>query len=635
MFDIVRTNRRLVQVFLVLITLPFAFWGVDSYVRDGATGDALAKVGDSKIGVQEFQQALREQQERMRPALGGKVDPAMLDNPEMRRAVLEGLVSQRLLGLHAAKSKLTVSDEQLVQFITSAAALQEDGKFSPQRYAMMVASQGMSKEMFEARVRQDLAMQQALAAVNSATLPGRTAADRWLAAQLEEREIAEAVLTPDAYASQVKVSAEAIKQYYDANRKQFEIPEQLRAEFIALSLEKMADQMAPGDDEIKAWYQVHADSYRQPEERRASHILIVAPKDAPADEDKAARTRAEDVLAQLQKSPADFARLAKQHSQDPGSAERGGDLDWFGRGMMVPPFEQAVYALKENQLSGLVRSDFGYHIIKLTGIRPEKVRPFDEVKAGIAAELKRQGATKKYAEMAEGFTNTVYEQADSLKPAAEKFHLNVQTTDWIVRGGQALPPFANPKLMAAVFSDEAVKNKRNTEAIEVAPNTLVAARVVEHKPAALQPLESVSANIEKLLVRQEAARLAAADGAAKLARLAKGEKLDLAWAPVRTVARSYAPNLAPEAVRAVFSADAANLPAYAGTSVPGGYALYRIAQVKPYVVAATGEEPPRAKALRQEYARIVGEEEFSAWLTTLRERFPVDINAAALAAKEK
>jgi peptidyl-prolyl cis-trans isomerase D len=635
MFDTVRNNRRLVQVFLALITLPFAFWGVDSYVRDNATGDSLAKVGDSKIGAQEFQQAMREQQERMRPALGGKVDPAMLDNPEMRRAVLGGLINQRLLGMHASKSKLTVSDSQLVQFITSAPALQENGQFSPQRYATMVASQGMSKEMFEARVRQDLAMQQALTAVSSASLPGRAATDRWLAAQLEEREIAELMLQPDAYVSQVKLSADAVKTFYEANRKQFEIPEQVRAEFVALSLEKMAAQLVPSEAEIQAWYQAHPESYRQTEERRASHILITAPKDAPEAQDKAARARAEEVLAQLQKTPADFAKLAKQHSQDPGSAERGGDLDWFGRGMMVPPFEQAAYALKENELSGLVRSDFGYHIIKLTGIRPEKVRPFDTVKAEIAAELKRQGAAKKYAEMAEGFTNTVYEQADSLAPAAEKYQLKIQTTDWITRAGQALPPFTNPKLMAAVFSDEAIKNKRNTEAVEVAPSTLVAARVVEHKPAALQPLAAVAASIERLLVRQEAAKLAAADGAAKLARLAKGEKLDLAWASLRTVARSYAPNLAPEAVRAVFAADAAKLPAYAGTPVPGGYALYRVSQVKPYVPAAGGEEPPRAKALRQEYARIVGEEEFAAWLTTLRERFPVDINAAALEVKER
>lgn len=631
MFDIVRNNRRLVQWFLVLITLPFAFWGIDSYVRGDAGGDVVASVGGSRIGAQEFQQALREQQERMRPALGGNVDPALLDNPEMRLAVLQGLVNQRLMAQHAAKSRLSVSNQQLVQFISSAPSLQENGKFSPQRYDMLVASQGLSKEAFEARVRQDLAMQQALLAVGSA-FPGRVGAERWLAAQLEEREIAEAVLRPDAYAAQVKLAPEAVKNFYDANRKQFELPEQVRAEFVVLSLEKMAAEVSPSEEEIRAYYQSHPERYRQGEERRASHILITAPKDG---DDKAARAKAEELLAQLRKAPGDFEKLARQHSQDPGSAGNGGDLNWFGRGMMVPPFEQAAFALKENQISELVRSDFGYHIIKLTGVRAERARPFDQVRAEIAAELKRQAASKAYAEAAEGFTNIVYEQADSLQPAAEKYKLTVQRGDWIARGGQATPPFTDAKLMAAVFSDEAIKNKRNTEAVEVAPNTLVAARVVEHRPAALQPLESVAPNIEKLLVRQEAAKLAAADGEAKLAALAKGETVDVVWSAPRTVARSYAPNLTPEAVRAVFQADAAKTPAYAGASIPGGYALYRISQVKPYVPAAAGEEPPRVKALRQQYERTVAEEEFAAWMMTLRERFEVDINRAALETKQQ
>jgi len=632
MFDYVRNNPRLIQIFLALITLPFAFWGMDSLVRNGGSGLDAASVGGSKISVQEFQQALREQQERLRPALGGR-DPALLDNPEMRRNVLDGLVNQRLIGMHTAKSRLTVSDDQLVRFIASAPSLQENGKFSQQRYEMLVANQGMSKEMFEMRVRHDLAMQQTMAAVNEAALPGRTAAVRWVGAQLEEREIAEVVLRPAHYAGQVKLAPAAVRNFYEANKKQFELPEQVRAEFLVLSLDKLAAQLVASDDEIKAWYQSHADRYTLPEERRASHILITAKKDAPAAEDKAARGRAEEALAQVKKNPADFARLAKQYSQDPGSAERGGDLDWFGRGMMVPPFEQAVYALKENEVSALVRSDFGYHVIKLTGIRPERVKPLAEAKNEIADELKRQGAAKKYAEMAEGFTNTVYEQADSLKPAAEKYKLAVQTGDWIAKNGQAVPPFTNAKLMAALFSDDAIKNQRNTETVEVAPNTLVAARVLEHKAPTLKPLETVAADIEQLLVSQEAAKLAAKDGEDKLARLAKGEKVELAWASPRVVARAYAPNLVPDAIRAVFKADVAQLPAYAGTAVPGGYALYRVTQVKPYV--AGGEEPPRAKALREQYSRVVAEAEFVAWLAALRQRYPVEINTATLEAKEK
>lgn len=630
MFDYVRNNPRLIQVFLALITLPFAFWGVESYVRNAGSGDDAAKVGGSKITMQEFQRALHDQQERLRPALGGR-DPAVLDSPELRRSVIEGLVSQRLLAVHAAKVNLSVSDEQLRQFIMSAPSLQVDGKFSPERYEMLVQQQGLSKEGFEARVRQDIAAQETVTAVAAASLPGRTAADRWIAAQLEERSIGESLLKPDAYTSKVKLAPDAVKNFYEANRKKFELPEQVRAEFVVLSQAKLAGQFTPSDDEVRKYYQDHPERFKVPEERRASHILILAKKDAPPAEDKAAKAKAEELLAQVRKNPADFAKIAQQNSQDTGSAAKGGDLDWFGRGMMVPAFEQATFSLKEGEISGLVRSDYGYHIIKLTGIRPERTKPLAEVKGEIAEQLKQENAAKKYAEAAEGFTNTVYEQSDSLQPAADKYKLPIQKTDgWIARGGQAAAPFSNPKLAAALFSDDAVKNKRNTEAIEVAPNTLVSAHVTDYKPATVQPLEAVAPAIEKELVRQEAEKLAAKDGEDKLARLAKGEKVDVAWSASRVVTRAYAPNLAPEAASAVFSADVAHLPAYAGAAVPGGYALYRIDQVKPYAAVAGAEEPPRAKALRERYRQVVAEAEFGDWLAALRQRYGVEINKAVL-----
>lgn len=631
MFDTVRNNKKIVQIILALIILPFAFWGVDSYIRNAGTGGDVAKVGDSRISMTEFMEALREQQDRLRPALGSR-DPAMLDSPEIRRAVLDSLIERRLLALHAAKARISVSDEYLARFIASAPSLQVDGKFSPERYAAVVASQGMSKEMFEHKLRQDLTIQQALSAVADASVAGEGAASRWLAAQMEEREIGEAMLRPEKYASRVKITPEAVKTFYDANLKRFELPEQLRAEYLVLSRDKLAERVTVSDDEIKAWYQSHADRYRQGEERRASHILIPLAQGAAADAVKAAETKAADILVKLKKSPDDFARLAKEHSQDPGSAANGGDLGWFGRGAMVKPFEEAVFSLKENEISGIVKSDFGLHIIRLTGIKPERSRPLDEVRGEIAAELRAQAAARQYSELAEAFNNTVYEQSDSLAPAAEKFKLAIEKSDWLVKGGAAAGPFANAKLMTALFSDDAIKNKRNTEAVEVSPNMLVSARVLEHKPAAQQPLEAVAATIEKLLVHQESVKLAVKDGEEKLASLNKGGKDDVAWGRPRSVSRAVAPNLPPEAVRAIFAADAARLPAYAGIAVPGGYALFRISTVKPYDAATSGETP-QAKALRAQYARTVAEEEMLGWLASLRARYPVEINQAALERK--
>jgi peptidyl-prolyl cis-trans isomerase D len=636
MFDSVRNNQKVVQIILALIILPFAFWGVESYIRGGGGGADVASVGGSKISLNEFQQALREQQERLRPSLGGR-DPALLDSPELRRAVLDNLVQRRLLALHAAKANLSISNEQLAGFIASVPQLQDEGKFSPQRYEALIAAQNMSKTAFEFNLRNDMTIQQAVSAVGSGSLVGKAGADRWLAAQMEEREISDFVLRPESFLNQVKVTPDAVKAYYEANMTKFELPEQLRAEYLVLSRDKLSEQISVSDDEIKAWYQSHGDRYKQPEERRASHVLIAVGGKATGDELKAAEAKAAEVLAQARKPRSDFGKLAKQYSQDPGSAQKGGDLDWFGRGAMVKPFEDAVFSMKEGQVSDVVRSDFGLHIIKVTGIHAERSRPLDEVKGEIAAEIKGQAAAKKYAESAEGFSNTVYEQADSLAPAAEKYKLALQRSDWLAKGGAAEGaaggPFANAKLMAALFSDDAIKNKRNTEAVEISPNVLVSARVLEHKPAAQQPLDAVSPTIAKYLAHQEAIKLAVKDGEDKLARLAKGDKVDLAWSKPHAVIKGMAGDLPPDVVRTVFKADVAKLPTFAGVAAPGGYALFRVSQVKPF--APGSGDTPQVKALRGQYARMVAEEELAAWISTLKAKYPVEIHQAALDNKEK
>ena len=633
MLDIIRNNKRITQGFLVLITLPFAFWGVESYVRNADVGAAVASVGGSKISQQEFQSARREQQDRMRTQLGGKVDPAIFESAQMRRAVLDSLVTQRLLAEQTKDSRLVVGNEQLVQFIAGVPSLQENGKFSRERYEALVAAQGMSKEMFEARLRQDMAMQQLMLPVTEAGITGQVAANRWLSTQTEQREIGDVRLLPEAYAGQVKLAADAVQKHYEANRRQFELPEQVRAEFVALSRDVLVAQAVVSDEEVRASYQSHLDRYKMGETRRASHILILAARDAPEADAKAAKAKADELLVQARTAPGDFARLARQNSQDPMSAKKDGDLDWFVRGSMVKAFEDAAFALKEGQISDVVRSDFGFHIIRLTGVRAERVKPLDEVKAEILAELKRETGAKKYAEAAEAFGNMGYEQADSLKPAAEKWKLEQRQTPWLAKGGKLPPPFDNPKLAAALFSDDGLKNKRNTEAVEVAAGTLVSARVLEHKPAALQPLEAVKADIERSLVRDEALKLAIKDGEEKLARLAKGEALDLVWSPARSVSRTAAQGIPPDVLRTVFKADAARLPAYAGVALPGnGYVLLRISAVKP----GEGAKDDSARgALVQQYARFIAAEEFSAWMAALKEKYPVQINKAVLESKER
>lgn len=633
MFDLVRNNKKFIQIVLAFIMLPFALWGVDSYVRMGG-GDDVAKVGDISISLGEFQQALRDQQDRLRPQLGGNVDQELLDNPELRRNVLQNLIHQRLLALHAGKSKLGVSDEVLAGFISSVPSLQEGGKFSRERYQSLVASQGMSIEMFEARVRQDLLMQQAMMAVGDAAVSGKVPTDHWLAAQMEERIISESILRADPYLAESKPDAAAVKRYYDENQARFQKPEQVRLAYVVLSQEKLIENAKIEDAAVKAWYAANEARYKQPEQRQASHILLRVEQGAPEADVQLARSKIEQLASDLKSRPNDFPKLAKQHSQDPGSAEKGGDLGFFGRGMMVKPFEDAVFGLKENQISEVVRSDFGFHLIKLSGIRPERVRALAEVRSEIVSELKRQAGMKQYAEAAEGFANTVYEQPDTLQPAAEKFGLTVKESDWLSKGERTLmPPLSNPKLLQAVFAADVVKNRRNTESIEVAPNTLISARVLEHRPAEVESFATVSASIEKTLAREASVARATALGQVQLDKLQKGEKLDVSWGAERAVSRLHAPGLSPDAQVAVLNAPSGKLPVFVGTKVPGGFAMYRISSVKSFADGKDGEAAARARGLRQQYAQVVAQEELAGWLAALQQRFPVQINASALERK--
>ncbi|MDD2885537.1 MAG: SurA N-terminal domain-containing protein [Dechloromonas sp.] len=622
MFDAVRNSKRIVQVFLALIMLPFAFFGVESYVNNSGQGGDVASIGDIKITQQEFQQVLRDQQERLR-AQTGQSDPKMLDNPQIRQAILDDLINQRLLLLEANRYGLLVSDDAVRQSIAGLEAFQVDGKFSNERYESLLRAQGMSPAGFEARMRHDLTLQQLAGGIGQSGLMSRTVSERILAMQTEKRLVAEVRLPVETYLPQVKLAADAVQKFYDDNGERFATPEQAKVEYLVLSMATMAEQLTVSHEEIKAWYDSHKDRYQQAEERRASHILIASEK-LGADQ---ARAKAEDVLAEVRKNPAVFADLARKYSNDPGSATQGGDLGFFGQGMMVKPFEEATFALKVGEISGVVPSDFGFHIIRLTDIHPAKEKPLSAVRDDIIAELKNSAASRKFAEAAESFSNLVYEQSDSLKPAAEQFKLTVKHSDWLGRRpNPALAPLDNEKLLAALFADDAVKNKRNTEAVEVAPNTLVAARIVDYKPSARQPLAEVKSAIETLLQRQEALALARQEGETRLAALRQGEDR-LSWSVSKAVSRLDARALPAPAIQPVFRMASDKLPAYAGVEIPGaGYLLLKLSKIEP----GEAMEAARKQGILSQLTNLKAQEDVQNYLAALRQRYKVAVHAAAL-----
>ncbi len=626
MFDAVRNNKIITQAILGLIAITFAFFGLESYVRDPGSANDVAKIGDLKINQQQFQQAMRDQQDRMRAQLGEQFDPKMLDAPEARKAILDDLINQRLLMLEATKHRMFVSDEAIRQAILGIQAFSVDGRFSNERYEAALRTQGMTPAGFEAQLRQDLTLQQLAGAVARSSITANTAVNRILAMQTEKREVSEIRIGLEAYLDKVKLAEGAARKYYDENSKQFQIPEQAVAEYVVLSMDAIGEQLAVTDAEIQAWYDSHRPQYEQPEERRASHILIASEK---LGADKA-RAKAEELLAAIRKNPGSFAELAGKNSDDPGSASKGGDLGFFGRGMMVKPFEESAFSLGEGEISGVVESDFGFHIIKVTGIHAAKLKPLAEVRGQIEADLKKAAASRKFAEAAEAFSNTVYEQSDSLAPAADMFKLKVVRSGWLQR--QANPangPLANEKLLAALFGEDSIKNRRNTEAVEIAPNTLVAARIADYRPATLQPFEGLQASIETLLRRQEAQVLANKDGEARLAALKKGED-GQTWGTGKVVSRMDARAVPPQAVPAIFRLDAGKLPAYAGVELPGaGYALYRLNRVDS---GAALDEASR-KSLQGQLDNFSAQEEIRLYLAALRNRYKVEINQSALESK--
>jgi len=629
MFDFVTKHKRLLQFVLALMIVPpFAFWGIQWTQRETAGAGEVASVGGQKITEQEFGEALRQQQERVRGLLKGNYDPAIFDSPALSLELLEGMISQRLMMQHATRNYLTVSDEMLVETTKAIPAFQVDGKFSRDRYDAALRNERMSSEAFDAALRRDLLMQQLTGALAESGLASKAVSRQFAQLRAQQREIAEYRIQADAQLAQSKITADAIRAFYDGNPARFQVPEEVGVEYLVLSTDALLASEQVGSDEIKAYYESNISRYGEPEQRRASHILIAVKSGADDAEKAGARERAAQIVSQLRKSPASFAELAKKNSGDTGSASKGGDLGFFSRGMMVRPFEDAAFRLKPNQISDPVESDFGFHIIKITGIKAGKMKSLESVRPEIERELKKQRAGRRFAEAAEAFSNLVYEQPESLGPAAERFKLTVQRAQGVTRQSAPVPALNNARLLAALFADDSIKNRRNTEAIETSPGVLVSARVLNHKPSSPRPFDEVKGDIAKQLARQEALALARRQGAERLEELKKGEASAVRFGATKLVSRDEPQDLGAEALSRIFGADASKLPAYAGLESGNGYVIYRVTRV-----VDVQPDDTRARSVQSELGRADGAQEFKSFLDGLRADAKVEINNAVLEKK--
>ncbi|MCX7961898.1 MAG: SurA N-terminal domain-containing protein [Burkholderiales bacterium] len=620
MFDFVAKHKRLLQVVLVLIAIPFAFFGLEAYTRAVGGRDEVASVAGEPIARRELEAALRERQEALRQIFGRDFDPAAVDTPAERRELLESLIAERVLAREVARAWMVLPREAAIAEVTRMPEFQEDGRFAPERYAAYLRARGISDEHNVEQLRVRLPMARLVTAVANTAIQPRTLAERLLALEGERREVSEAFFAADAYAQKLQFDEAALRAYYDANLAEFREPERVRVEYAVLSVEALARAETVSDAELKKAYdeRLAAGRLGAPEQRRASHILLKSKEEAEA------------IALEARKHPQRFAELARKHSQDAGSAQRGGDLGFFGPGDMVKEFAAAVFAMKPGEIAGPVQSEFGWHVVRLEAVQPGRTRSFEEAREELRGEIARQRAQRRFVESAEAFSNLVYEQSDSLKPAAERFGLTLQTSGWIAKGTPADGHLGHPKLAAALFSADAVQHRRNTDAVEVAPGTLVAARVVEHQPAAQKKFEEVREEVERRLRRREAAAAARKEAEATLEKLKAGEEARVNWGRTLVVSRRATGGLGAEAVARLMAVDAAKLPAYVGVDRgERGYAIYRVQKVLASEPLAAEE---KANAL-QRFEREAGAADLQAWVAALRERTKVEIRAAALEKK--
>ncbi len=629
MFDFFRKHMRVMQFALVLLILPsFVFFGIQGYSRFGEGGNAaVAKVAGQEITQAELDAAHREQVDRMRRQMPN-IDARMFDSPEMKRRTLDEMVRERVTLAAANQLNLATTDDRLRRLFVSDPQLaflrNPDGSVNKEA----LAQQGMSSEVFAQRLALDIARRQVLLGVGGTVLAPASTSAAAMDALLQQREVQVLRFNAKDYAARIVPTEAELDAYYknSSNAGQFMAPEQATIEYVVLDLETIKKSVTVPEDDLRKYYEENAARYSAPEERRASHILIKSGNDASAADREKAKAKADALLAELKKNPAAFAELAKKNSDDPGSAERGGDLDFFGRGSMVKPFEDTAFTLKPGEISPVVTTDFGYHIILLTAARGGEKRSYESVRPQIEDEVRGQLAQRRFAEVATEFTNTVYEQPDSLKPVVEKLKLELKTASGLQRtpGADATGPLASAKFLEQLFGNDALRNKRNTEAVEAGASQLVSGRIVSYAPARLMAFADVKAKVQAAVVAEMAAAQARKDGQARLASLqqAPGTALN---EPLLLVSRAQRRDLPPPLIDAVLRADAGKLPVVVGVDLGAqGYAIARIDKVLGRDAAAAD-----MRQLTAQYAQAWAEAETMAYYNALKARFKVDIKTPA------
>lgn len=631
MFETIRQRKKYLMGFLLILIIPsFVLFGIEGYTRFMERSETVASVGGLDISKAEWDQTHQAEVQRRQQEMPG-VDVRLFDTDVARYATLERMVHDRVVALAAQDMHLYTSDQKLARELQAsdviASLRRPDGSLDIDAYRQLLARQGLTPETFEAQVRADLSRRQVLGGVIDSAFSPPKVADATLDAFFQRREVRVRQFRTDDYRAKVQVSDADVEAFHRDNPALFQAPEQADVEYVVLDAAALADDVAIDEAELRRYYEENATRLAGPEERRASHILLSVPAGASAEEKDKVRAKAQSLLKELRRDPERFAEVAKAESQDPGSAARGGDLDFFARGAMVKPFEDAVFAMAKGEISDLVETEFGFHIIRLTDIRTPQPRPYEEMRATLPAELKRQQALKLFSERAETFSNLVYEQSDTFKPVADALGLPVQTFQGLTRQGTGaqVAVLDDPRVLEALFAPEALERKQNIEAVDLDGHRMVSARVLAYQPARTRPLDEVRDEARALLVARRAAELARQDGEAQLRALREGGEAASLSAPM-TVSRDQPGDLPAAVLDAVLSVDPKQLPAWEGVSLgDDGYAVVQVEAVLP---RTPRDEASRREELAQYHQRWAAGEA-QAYYDWLKQRYKVKMHVKA------
>lgn len=513
-----KTSGWIAYLIIGLISIPFALWGINSYLGGGEQKPA-AIVDGVEITPAQLDRAYARYRERLAAVFGGQLPEAFADDVVMKEQVLGQLIEEQVLLGYIKDQGFRVGDEKLFENIQGMSVFLQDGKFSKELYRNQLASQGYLPTQFEEEFRRSQEMQQLSQAIKSSAFLLPVLQEQYNQLNNQQRKLR--VISIENKTDSIEVTNDEVAEYYNSQPGLFMNPEQVRVDYIEVNIDILKDTISVSEDQLKERYEHQREQLTTPETREASHILLTVKTDDDEAQQEQVKQKIEDLKSRIDKGE-NFADLAREFSQDPGSAADGGSLGEVEKGMMVKPFETTLFSMNEGDISEPVKTQFGWHLIKLHKISGGQTQAYEQVREQLKQEISAEVAETQIYDLAESLSNISYEQPDSLLPASEQLGLKIQTSDWFTRSsGQGVA--ATDKVRQAAFTEDVLKQNRNSEAIELGDNRVVVIHLNSHKEAERQPLEQVFGNILRDLKTRKGRELAQHKGKALLDELVKGE----------------------------------------------------------------------------------------------------------------